>query len=400
MLPNAMTSHEVEVSAGVVAAAYRSALATPVSSGSTLNAEAVAALVRHHDPLLGGLAFEATVGEVLARLHGLGAIEPLLRADDVTEIMINGPGPVWVERAGQVAATDVVLDRAAIDLLLERIVTPLGLRIDRMSPLVDARLADGSRVNAVVPPLAVDGPYVTIRRFSARPFVLSAFAEPQVAAMLAWAVRVRANIVVSGGTGAGKTSLLGALAAHIGSAERVVTIEDAAELQLPGDHIVRLEARPANAEGVGGIDIRTLVRNALRMRPDRILVGEVRGAEALDMVQAMNTGHEGSLSSCHANSPADALRRVETMMLMAEVGLPYEVVREHLRNAVDLVVQVARSGGKRRVVQVVEVHDDREVVVATGGRVVALPTFGARRDRGTAAGEPAEAAWLETRAAS
>jgi len=389
-----MLPDDAVVSAGVVAAAYRSALSVPVVAGAALNAEAVASLVREHDPLLGGLAFEATVGEVLARLHGLGAIEPLLRADDVTEIMINGPGPVWAERSGHVSPTDIVLDRSAIDLLLERIVTPLGLRIDRMAPLVDARLADGSRVNAVVPPLAVDGPYVTIRRFSARPFVLSAFAEPPVAAMLAWTVRVRANIVVSGGTGAGKTSLLGALAANIDGAERVVTIEDAAELQLPGSHIVRLEARPANAEGIGGIDIRTLVRNALRMRPDRILVGEVRGAEALDMVQAMNTGHEGSLSSCHANGPADALRRLETMMLMAEVGLPFEVVREHLRSAVDLIVQVARLGGRRRIVEVVEVHPDHEVVLATGGEVVALPTFASRRDGGGAVSERPDPDWL------
>jgi len=393
-----MSTDGAEVSPGVVAAAYQSALAAPLADGGSLNAEAVAALVRTHDPLLGGLAFEATVGEVLARLHGLGAIEPLLRSDDVTEVMINGPGAVWVERSGRVVRTDITLDRGAIDLLLERIVTPLGLRIDRMAPLVDARLADGSRVNAIVPPLAVDGPYITIRRFSTRPFVLSAFADPRVAAMLAWAVRERANIVVSGGTGAGKTSLLGALAAHIDDTERVVTIEDAAELRLPGRHIVRLEARPTNAEGVGGIDIRTLVRNALRMRPDRILVGEVRGAEALDMVQAMNTGHEGSLSSCHANSPADALRRLETMMLMAEVGLPFEVVREHLRTAVDLVVQVARSGGRRRIVKVVEVHAEREVVVATEGEVVALPTLANRLERDAAERERPDPSWLDHQA--
>ena len=219
---------------------------------------------------------------------------------------------------------------------------PLGLRVDRSSPLVDARLPDGSRVNAVVPPLAVDGPCLTIRRFGARavPWPTS----PARRWPRCWPARsaARRNIVVSGGTGAGKTTLLNALAACIPPAERVITVEDAAELSLPREHVVRLEARPANAEGAGEVRIRDLVRNALRMRPDRIVVGEVRGPEALDMLQAMNTGHEGSLSTCHANSPDDALRRLETMVLMGEVQLPLAAVRSQLEAALDLVVQVAR----------------------------------------------------------
>ena len=244
-----------------------------------------------------------------ARVEGLGPLEPLLADPTVTEVMVNGPGPVWIERDGRLERVDVALDNATIGLLIERVVGPLGLRVDRASPLVDARLADGSRVNVVVPPLAIDGPCVTIRRFGTRRITLDEVCPPGVAALLAWAVRARCNVVVSGGTGAGKTTLLNALAAAIPAGERVVTIEDAAELRLPGDHVVRLESRPPNAEGAGAVDIRELVRNALRMRPDRIVVGEVRGPEALDMLQAMNTGHEGSLSTCHANGPADALRR-------------------------------------------------------------------------------------------
>src|SRR5205823_6713711 len=222
--------------------------------------------------------------------------------------------------------------------------------------IVDARLPDGSRVNAVVPPLAIDGPCLTIRRFGAVAVPLTAFCAAGVAALLRWAVRVRLNLLVSGGTGAGKTTLLNALAGEVPAGERVVTVEDAAELRLPGEHVVRLEARPANAEGAGEVRVRDLVRNALRMRPDRIVVGEVRGAEALDMLQAMNTGHEGSLSTCHANSPADALRRLETMVLSGAPGLPLAAVREHVAAAVDVVVHVARRpDGSRRVVAVDEV---------------------------------------------
>ncbi len=313
-------------------------------------------LARTHAPLLGGAALDAVVGAVTARVRGLGPLDPLLADPEVSEVMVNGPGPVWVERRGRLERMETSLDTATIERLIERVVGPLGLRIDRSSPLVDARLPDGSRVNAVVPPLAVDGPCLTIRRFGARRLTLAEVCPPGVAELLAWAVRSRANVLVSGGTGAGKTTLLNALGAEIPAGERVVTIEDAAELRLPGEHVVRLEARPANAEGVGEVPLRQLVRNALRMRPDRIVVGEVRGPEALDMLQAMNTGHEGSLSTCHANSPADALRRLETMVLTGSVALPLEAVREQVHAAVDLIVQVARTAdGWRGVVEVAEV---------------------------------------------
>jgi pilus assembly protein CpaF len=274
-------------------------------------------------------------------------------------VMVNGPGLVWVERAGRLSRTDVVVDCALAEHLIERVVAPLGLRVDRVSPFVDARLPDGSRVHAVVPPLAVDGPHLTIRRFGARAIPLTSMCSPDVARLLAAAVRSRLNLVVSGGTGSGKTTLLNALAAEIPPGDRIVTIEDAAELRLPGDHVVRLEARPANADGLGEVTVRTLVRNALRMRPDRIVVGECRGPEALDMLQAMNSGHEGSLSTCHANGPADALRRLETMVLMGEVALPLAAVREQLVAALDLLVHVVRRpDGSRVVAAVAEVVDE------------------------------------------
>ena len=264
---------------------------------------------------------------------------------------------------------------------MERITAPLGVHVDRRNPIVDARLADGSRVSAVVPPLSVDGPCLTIRRFRVRAVTLGDLCPPEVEALLAEAVADRRNVVVSGGTGAGKTTLLNALGALLPSEERIVTIEDTAELRLPGAHVVRLEARPASADGIGLVTIADLVRAALRMRPDRIVVGEVRGPEALAMLQAMNTGHEGSLSTCHANSPADALRRLETMVLSGASALPLAAVREQVRSAVDLVVQVARAAdGGRAVVAVDEVGADGDgsAAVATralvvDGRVVARP---------------------------
>jgi pilus assembly protein CpaF len=311
---------------------------------------------------------------------GLGVLESLLADGDVSDVMVNGPGPVWVERRGALEELPIRLDRVTIDLLVERIVGPLGLRVDRSSPLVDARLPDGSRVNIVVPPLAVDGPCITIRRFATRALSLADFCPPDVATLLAASVVARANILGSGGTGAGKTTLLNALAGHIPSGERLVTIEDTAELRLAQDHVVRLEARPANAEGAGAVSIRDLVRNALRMRPDRIVVGECRGGEALDMVQAMNTGHTGSLSTCHANGTVDALHRLETMVLLAGVPLPLAAVRDHVHAALDLVVQVARHGdGRRSVVEVAEVSPDPEGsdqrlrLLADAAGVVALP---------------------------
>jgi len=334
-------------------------------AGAGALADRVAALVDDEAPLLGGGLRHRLVAGVLADVCGLGALEPLLADPAVTEIMVNGPHRVWVERNGALVRVPVALDREAIEHLMEKVVAPLGLRIDRSSPLVDARLPDGSRVNAVVPPLAVDGPCLTVRRFGARAIPLAAFAPADVVELLSRAVADRLNVVVSGGTGAGKTTLLNALASCIPSSERVITVEDAAELALPGEHVVRLEARPANAEGAGEVRIRELVRNALRMRPDRIVVGEVRGPEALDMLQAMNTGHEGSLSTCHANSAEDALRRLETMVLMGEVQLPLAAVRSQMEAALDLVVQVARRpDGTRRVVAVAEVL---EGVDAAGG---------------------------------
>ncbi|MGI8759575.1 MAG: CpaF family protein [Acidimicrobiales bacterium] len=355
-------------------------------------------LARSHAPLLGGPALDRLVDAVTARARGLGPLDPFLADPDVSEVMVNGPDRVWIERGGRLERVDVELDGATIERLIERVVGPLGLRIDRSSPLVDARLPDGSRVNAIVPPLALDGPCLTIRRFGARRPGLAEVCPPGVAELLAWAVRARSNVVVSGGTGAGKTTLLNALAGEIPASERVITVEDAAELRLPGEHVVRLEARPANAEGVGEVSLRRLVRNALRMRPDRIIVGELRGPEALDMLQAMNTGHEGSLSTCHANSPVDALRRLETMVLTGSVALPLAAVRDQVDAAVDLVVQVARRpDGSRAVVAVGEVTADsggggatsRIRALADGGGLRELPL---RPPRGIGA-RPADPTW-------
>jgi len=263
---------------------------------------------------------------------------------------------VWIERDGALVGTPLLLRIDEVELLIERVLAPLGRRVDPVSPMVDARLADGSRVNVVVPPLAVDGPCMTIRRFSVRALSLDDLAAPPVAELLRWAVSARSNVVVVGATGSGKTTLLNALAGEVGAAERIITVEDAAELRLPGPHVVRLEARPPSADGVGAVSLRDLVRNALRMRPDRVIVGEVRGPEALDMLQALNTGHDGSLSTCHANGPDDGLRRLETLVLTAGTGLPLDAVRDQLAAAVDLVIHVARgAGGARRVAAVTEV---------------------------------------------
>ena len=314
--------------------------------------------VRRAHPLLPLAEALEVANAVTARVSGLGPLEPLLADDAVTEVMVNGEGSVWIERCGALRAAGIRLARREVDLLIERIVGPLGLRADRTSPIADARLADGSRVNVVVPPLAVDGPCVTIRRFGARAIPLGALCPPGVAELLSWAVDARANIVVSGGTGAGKTTVLNALGALLPPNDRIVTVEDTAELRLPAPHVVRLEARPATADGLGATTIRQLVRNALRMRPDRIVVGEVRGPEAVDMLWAMNTGHEGSLSTCHANSPLDALRRLEVMVLSAGLDLPMPAVRDQLSSSLDLIVQVARTGaGGRSIVSVAEVTD-------------------------------------------
>jgi pilus assembly protein CpaF len=320
-------------------------------------------VLRAEHPLLASGAVGTVADAVTARAVGLGPLDPLLGDAAVTEVMVNGRGPVWIERRGRLEPTELRLSADEVLLLIERILAPLGLRADRVAPVADARLPDGSRVNVVVPPLAVDGPCVTIRRFGARAIPLEALCPPGVAELLAWATAARANIVVSGGTGAGKTTVLNAIGAHLPPSERLVTVEDTAELRLPGPHVVRLEARPATADGLGAVTTRDLVRNALRMRPDRIVVGEVRGPEAIDMLWAMNTGHEGSLSTCHANSPLDALRRLEVMVLSAGLDLPLAAVRDQLVAALDLLVHVARlPDGGRGIVAVAEVID------APGGR--------------------------------
>ena len=329
---------------------------------------------------------ERLAERVLRLATGLGPLDPLLADATVDEVMVNGGGEVYVEREGRVEAADArFADSAELMHAVERILAPLGRRVDEASPLCDARLPDGSRVNVVIPPLAVDGPCLTIRRFRRGGFGLADLVEnstlPQpLAGYLADAVERRATILVSGGTGCGKTTTLGALSGAIPVSERIVTIEDAAELRLRQPHVVRLEARPPNVEGRGEVTIRQLVRNALRMRPDRIVVGEVRGAEALDMLMALNTGHEGSLSTVHANSAEEALRRVEVLALMAGVGLPHAAVRAQVADAFDLVVhQARRPGGERRVTSVAEVvrvaggAGTRELFALRGDRPVWRP---------------------------
>ncbi len=325
-------------------------------------AEQVRELVATEAALLGEEDREALVARVLRDTVGLGPLEDLLADPSVEEVMVNGPRQVYVERGGRIeAAAAAFADEEELRNAIERILAPLGRRIDELSPMVDARLADGSRVNAVIPPLAVDGPALSIRRFGVeRPgprelVELGTLSEAQLE-RLAAAVRARRSVLISGGTGSGKTTLLNALSGFVAPGERLVTIEDAAELRLRGRHVVRLESRPAGVEGRGEVTIRDLLRNALRMRPDRIVIGEVRGAEALDLLTALNTGHSGALSTVHANSPADALARIETLALMAGLGLPHEAVAAQARRGIDLVVQIERlSDGARRVVEIAEV---------------------------------------------
>ncbi|MDF7826453.1 ATPase, T2SS/T4P/T4SS family [Pontiellaceae bacterium B12227] len=300
--------------------------------------------------------------EVFDEAVGLGPLEDLLEDDSITEIMVNGPSQVYVERAGRLIMTDCTfINDASVMAVIDRIVSPIGRRIDESQPYVDARLADGSRVNAVIHPLSLIGPCITIRKFSKEPFLVQDLINfgtltQNIADFLQACVLLRKNIIVSGGTGSGKTTLLNVLSSYLPDDERILTIEDAAELRLSQDHIVRLEARPANIEGRGAVTIRDLVKNALRMRPDRIVVGECRGSEALDMLQAMNTGHEGSLTTIHANTPRDALARLETMVLMAGMDLPVRAIREQVGSAVHLICQISRfSDGSRKVSRVTEV---------------------------------------------
>lgn len=305
---------------------------------------------------------------ILRDTIGLGPLEELLADPDVEEVMVNGPGEIYVERSGRIEHTSVRFgSEQALRDTIERILTPLGRRVDELSPMADARLGDGSRVNVVIPPLSVDGPALSIRRFTgSRPgpddLVEWGTITTELRDLLAGAIAQRRSVLISGGTGSGKTTLLNALSRFISTGERVITIEDAAELRLQQPHVVRLESRPPSVEGRGEVTIRDLLRNALRMRPDRIVIGEVRGAEALDLLTALNTGHDGALSTVHANSPADALRRLETLALMAAVGLPHEAIREQVGRGIDLVVHLQRATrGERRVTEV------GEVVSAAGG---------------------------------
>jgi pilus assembly protein CpaF len=315
---------------------------------------------------------ESLSREVLHEVFGLGPLEPLLQDSTVNDILVNTHKQVYVERAGLLEKTGITFkDEAHLMHIIEKIVSGVGRRVDESSPMVDARLADGSRVNVIIPPLAVDGPVISIRRFGKTPLnaddlVVNRTLTGPMLEVLKGAVRARLNIVVSGGTGAGKTTLLNVLSGFIPDSERIVTIEDAAELQLQQDHIVRLECRPPNVEGKGAVRQRELVINALRMRPDRIVVGEVRGEEALDMLQAMNTGHDGSITTIHANNPRDAVARLETMTMMANLHLPDKAVRQQIASAISIIVQISRmSDGTRRVTHVTEVAGINDDMVST-----------------------------------
>ena len=323
---------------------------------------AVTELVAQEAAVLSPARRELLCELIMRDTVGLGPLEELLADPAVEEVMVNGHREVYVERAGRIEHSDVRFpsDQALRDAI-ERVLAPLGRRVDELSPMVDARLADGSRVNVVIPPLAVDGPAVSIRRFTAaRPdpdaLVASGTLTAAVRDVLDEAVGARRSVLVSGGTGSGKTTLLNALSTFIDPGERVITIEDAAELRLRQPHVVRLESRPASVEGRGEVTIRDLLRNALRMRPDRIVIGEVRGAEALDLLTALNTGHDGALSTVHANSPEDALRRLETLALMAGIGLPHAAIRDQLGRGLDLVVHLERDGPRRVVAALGEVE--------------------------------------------
>ncbi len=364
-------------------------------------AERIAALVDREAGVLGSGLRGELVRRIAERSFGLGPLDPLLADDEVDEIIVNGAGPggrVWVERSGRLELTSAAFaSDGDLRHAIERILAPLGRRVDESEPLCDARLSDGSRINVVLPPLAVDGPLLTIRRFRRRALTADELVHigtwsPSLREFLAASVDARLNVLVSGGTGSGKTTTLNALSAFIPAVERVVTIEDTAELRLQQPHVVRLEARPANVEGRGEVTVRRLVRNALRMRPDRIVVGEVRGGEALDMLAAMTSGHDGSLSTVHAGSPEEALRRVETLALMGGVDLPHSAIREQVAGAIDLVVHQARMpDGARQVVAVAEVvrvaggPATRELYAVRAGRVRwRAPAGGASSDERSA----------------
>jgi len=343
--------------------------------------EEALSLLREQGHMLPQSALAEVVNAVSDAVVGMGPIEFLLKDPEVTEVMVNGPDDVYVERKGRIerVADRLFEGEEAVLHVIERIVAPLGLRVDATSPWVDARLPDGSRVHAIVPPLSLCGPVLNVRKFSSVPIgprelLRSHTLGPRMLEFLAACVRARMNIVISGGTSSGKTTLLGVLSSFVSTQERVVTIEDAAELRLAQPHVIGLEARPATVEGRGEVTVRELVRNALRMRPDRIVVGEVRGGEALDMLQAMNTGHDGSLSTAHANSARHALWRLETMALMSDVDLPIAHVRAQVASAIDLVVHTARLRDGRRVVFQIAGVDDLD----GAGEPVVIEAFGFR----------------------
>jgi len=333
--------------------------------GDTLRRE-IRLVVEHlcdkEDTLLNRNERERLIEEVLDETFGLGPLEMLLKDGSINDILINGPKNVYVERRGKMEKTTVVFrDNNHLMQIIDRIVSKVGRRVDEVCPMVDARLQDGSRVNAIIPPLALDGACMSIRRFGANPLKLEDLLNykaftPEMVMLLEGAIKARLNIVISGGTGSGKTTLLNTLSSFISNSDRIITIEDAAELQLQQDHVVRLETRPPNIEGKGAITATDLVRNALRMRPERIIIGECRGAETLDMLQAMNTGHEGSLTTIHANTPRDAVARMETMITMAGFELPLKALRQQIASAVDLVVQTNRlQGGPRKITHITEI---------------------------------------------
>jgi len=319
--------------------------------------------LKEDESLRGRVDHAKVVEELINDMAGFGPINPLLQDEDISEVMVNGPHAVYVERGGKLQLTDVRFrDDEHVMHVIDKIVAPLGRRVDESSPMVDARLPDGSRVNVIIPPLALNGPVITIRKFAKDPFTIDDLIRfgtvtREMAVFLEACVKARLNLFVSGGTGSGKTTTLNVLSSFIPADERIVTIEDAAELQLSQDHVVSLESRPSNIEGKGAVTIRDLVRNSLRMRPERIVIGEVRGAEALDMLQAMNTGHDGSLATGHSNSPRDMIARLETMVLMAGIELPVKAIREQIAGAIHLIIQQSRmKDGTRRITSITEVQ--------------------------------------------
>lgn len=320
-------------------------------------------IMKEDESFRGSIDRKKVIDELVNEMTGFGPINPLLLDPEVSEVMVNGPYQVYVERGGKLELTGVQFrDNEHVMNIIDKIVAPIGRRIDESSPMVDARLPDGSRVNAIIPPLALKGPTVTIRKFSKDPYKISDLVRfgtvtSEMAVFLEACVKARLNIFVSGGTGSGKTTTLNVLSSFIPEDERIVTIEDAAELQLSQEHVVSLESRPPNIEGKGGITIRDLVRNSLRMRPERVVIGEVRGGEALDMLQAMNTGHDGSLATGHSNSPRDMISRLETMVLMAGIDLPVRAIREQIAGAIDLIIQQTRlKDGSRKITNITEVQ--------------------------------------------